>query len=260
MRLLLRGGYVNRHNYANPGKPEMYRCCLPGCGGAALNSTKIRQALRPQCRAFHNAPEVRLVIHFELQKGWDFICIPETPPGMPPPGYSTPGVSEAGDQAPVSTEIIGISQEIYRQNAVANDPRKKTLIKERKRIMAMRNKKLSGNQSMLTAEERRAQSQLLMERIEQDQKHTGVYHMMGGGSNKGLVQDCGGERAPHTNINTGNTNTQSARENTELNTDACFEEPFLEDCNLEADAPPEVFHQALLKQGKPGSSDQAPTG
>ena len=84
--------------------------------------------------------------------------------------------------------------------------------------------------------------------------------MVEGETNKGLVQDCGEEREPYTNIDTGNTNTQSARETTELNTDACFEEPLLEYCDLEADYPPEVFHQAPLQRGRPGSSDQAPTG
>ena len=69
---------------------------------------------------------------------------------------------------PVSTEMIGLSQEQYRQDAVANDPRKKNLVKERKRIMAMRNRKKSDELTLQTVQERRAQSQKMMEQIEND--------------------------------------------------------------------------------------------
>ena len=34
MRVPHRGGNVNRRNYTNPEKPEMYRCGIPGWGGA----------------------------------------------------------------------------------------------------------------------------------------------------------------------------------------------------------------------------------
>ena len=69
MRVLLRGGVVNRRNCANPVKPEMYRCGFAGRGGAVLNGTKIRQALKPHCRARRNMPGVRSIFNFELQRG-----------------------------------------------------------------------------------------------------------------------------------------------------------------------------------------------
>ena len=47
MDVLLRSGHVSRYTYTNRDKPEMYWCCLPGCAGSVLNSTKVRQSFRP---------------------------------------------------------------------------------------------------------------------------------------------------------------------------------------------------------------------
>ena len=91
MDLLQRGGHVSRSNYTSKNKLEMSRCPLPGCGGAALDSTKIRQAFRPHCNAFHLFPDIVFAFHFEMAKGWEVVCVPALKPGQPPPGLSTPG-------------------------------------------------------------------------------------------------------------------------------------------------------------------------
>ena len=120
------------------------------------------------------------------------LCIPPIAPGMPPPGCSTPGVGAAGDQTPVSTKLLGLAQEDYRQNAVAGDPRKRGMAKARKRILAMRNKKNQKDRDNATAADRRMSDQKLMDRIEKEQRQTGAYQLNKGKDGETSILDCGG--------------------------------------------------------------------
>ena len=129
LRVLLRGGHVTKYNYTNPARTDMIRCCLPGCGGAVLNLTKIRYSIGPHCRAFHHHPDLVLVFHYEVRRGWDMLCIPAPPAGTPPPGYTTPGKGvgignreEGEDQAPVGSGVLDIQLTQYEGNLGPNMP------------------------------------------------------------------------------------------------------------------------------------------
>ena len=247
MRLLLRGGNVNRHNYTNPTKPGMYRCGLPGCGGAVLNANKIKQALKPHCRAFRNCPGVQFVFHFALQKGWDMLRIPPIAPGMPPPGCSTPGVGAAGDQTPVSTELLELAREEYRQNAVAGDPRKRGMAKERERILAMRNKKNQKDRDNATAAERRLSDQKLMERIEKEQRQTGVYQLNKGNDGETSILDCGGRGGKQTASTIGSASPHKKASTPTIESDTCLGESEQKMCDLESNLSPRAFQEQMIQ-------------
>ena len=203
--------------------------------------------------------DIQYVFHFSLQKGWDFICIPELPPGTTLPGHCTPGASKEGEQTSVSTEMIGLSQAQYRQDAVVNDPRKKNLIKDRKRIMAMRNKKNSMALELKTAEERRVSNQNMMDQIEKDQKQTGVYCIIDGVKGKGNVHDCGENQGIDTVEMRSDINDWDAHATTRGEANARLSELSMEFSNLESGLRPEEFQCEMLGN-RPGSSKDNPSG
>ena len=86
MGAISRGGHTSKNNCTSRTRLEVYRCCPPGCGGAVVNASKIRQPFR------HHSPELTLVSHFELLRGWDIVSIPTARKGEPIPdsGLRTP--------------------------------------------------------------------------------------------------------------------------------------------------------------------------
>ena len=120
MDMLQRGGHVSRSNYTNKNRVEMYRCCLPGCGGAVLNATKIRQAFRPHCSSFHKMPGLIFVFHFEMAKGWEVVCVPALKPGQLPPGLRSPGIIGGEIAQGSNSAIMDLQLKNYRGNTGPN--------------------------------------------------------------------------------------------------------------------------------------------
>ena len=180
MDLLQRGGHVSRSNYTNKNKMEMFRCPLPGCGGAVLNSTKIRQAFRPHCNAFHLFPEIIFAFHFEMARGWEIVCVPALKPGQPPPGLNTPGggSQEAGGGGAAST-LLDLHLKEFEGNTGPNISRKD---KYRHSL----NKGSSGQSLILDAD---LQEEGQQEKRPGGDQHTGVYCFSKGDKGEAILVD-----------------------------------------------------------------------
>ena len=112
----------------------MYRCCVPGCGGAILNSAKIRQSFRPHCSAYHNNPALIYVFHFELQRGWDLVSVPTAKKGEPIPGFRMPQGEENVEQRSQGAELLDMSLAAYKGNKGPNIKRTECYLKGRDKV------------------------------------------------------------------------------------------------------------------------------
>ena len=74
---LNRSGHRLVHNYAKLLGNTIYRCPVPGCGAATINSASIARSTPVHFRAFHRDLDIIFVIKIELRNGWDFIQVPE---------------------------------------------------------------------------------------------------------------------------------------------------------------------------------------
>ena len=108
----------------NVNKPEMFRCCIPGCAGAILNPANIRRAFGPHCNAFHNTSDLVFIFNFEFRKGWDLVSVPATRVGEPLPGFSTPGHPGKQRQKQPSAAILDVQLDGYKGNTGPNIRRK----------------------------------------------------------------------------------------------------------------------------------------
>ena len=74
---LSRTGHRLAHNYTRLLGHPIYRCPVPGCGGATINSSSIARSTPVHFRAFHRDLSAIFIIRIELRNGWDCIQVPE---------------------------------------------------------------------------------------------------------------------------------------------------------------------------------------
>ena len=65
-----------KHDFTDVGVGFMYRCPLPGCGGAALNQASVRRALLPHRRAYHHTNALRFAFHIDAKRGREVFLFP----------------------------------------------------------------------------------------------------------------------------------------------------------------------------------------
>ena len=70
-------GHRLAHNYTRLLGHPIYRCPVPGCGGATINSSSIARSTPVHFRAFHRDLSAIFIIRIELRNGWDCIQVPE---------------------------------------------------------------------------------------------------------------------------------------------------------------------------------------
>ena len=79
---LFRTGHRLAHNYTRHMGQAIYRCPIPGCGGATINSSSIARSTPVHFRAFHREIEAIFIIRIELRNGWDHIQVPDQGKGV----------------------------------------------------------------------------------------------------------------------------------------------------------------------------------
>ena len=73
----LHSNHKFKHDFTDVGVGFMYRCPLPGCGGAVLNQQSVRRALLPHCRIYHQTADVfRFTFHIEAKRGPEVLLFP----------------------------------------------------------------------------------------------------------------------------------------------------------------------------------------
>ena len=73
---LLHTNHKFKHEFTDVGVGFMYRCPLPGCGGAALNQSSVRRALLPHCRTYHQSNTLRYAFHIDAKGGREVFLFP----------------------------------------------------------------------------------------------------------------------------------------------------------------------------------------
>ena len=91
---LSRTGHRIAHNYTKLLGNAIYRCPIPGCGAATINSASIARSTPVYFRAFHRKMDAVFVIKIELRNGWDFIQVPEQTFGEHPKMKRGPSVTQ----------------------------------------------------------------------------------------------------------------------------------------------------------------------
>ena len=74
---LRRAGRRSARDYTKLSGHAIYRCPVPGCGGATINPASIPRSTAVHFRAFHRDIEAIFVIRIELRNGWEYIQVPE---------------------------------------------------------------------------------------------------------------------------------------------------------------------------------------
>ena len=81
----------------------MYRCPLPGCGGAVLNQQSVRRALLPHCRIYHQtADALRYTFHIEAKRGPEVLLFPPSNE----PEIRGEGAGELGGDTPAEPTTL----------------------------------------------------------------------------------------------------------------------------------------------------------
>ena len=104
------------HLYTDFRQGAIYRCPLPGCGGATINQRSIKRALVTHHKAYHKELQnIQFVFKIEMTKGWDYLTIPPRQNNASISGDtgSTQGRSDGGGR---------LSQETSPRENTANKP------------------------------------------------------------------------------------------------------------------------------------------
>ena len=86
---------VNRHDFVDVTKADMYRCPLPSCSYRPINTKNLRQSIKSHCGAYHRTAYT-YTYRFKIQGRWTSLIYPLPPTGIQPtPQTNTEGHCES---------------------------------------------------------------------------------------------------------------------------------------------------------------------
>ena len=103
---LRRAGHKLAHNCTRADGPAIYRCPVPECGGATINTSCVSRSLQTHFRVFRRDLEVTFVVRKVLRRGWGYLQIPDQ--GMKATGPTAEPATPQGSGAQSLPPYMGI--------------------------------------------------------------------------------------------------------------------------------------------------------